>query len=97
MQFRYRWIVASLGCAVLLWHGASHGAEGLSTFEPGFQACATPVSAQEEERLRSELRRYEGILAPLQRKLETLADPPPAPSGNHSKRTCVPRRSNCCA
>lgn len=75
MQFRYRWIVASLGCAVLLWHGASHGAEGLSTFEPGFQACATPVSAQEEERLRSELRRYEGILAPLQRKLETLADP----------------------
>lgn len=74
MQFRYRWGVVSLGCIFLWLHSVSHGAEGLSPFEPSFQACSTPVSAQEEERLRSELRRYESILAPLDRKLQALAD-----------------------
>lgn len=74
MRFRCTWIAATMGCVFLFLPLGSGAADGPTTFEPGFKACDKPVSAQEEERLKSDLRKYESIIAPLEMKTRTLAD-----------------------
>ena len=75
MQFRFSLVLATLACGVLFATGASRAADVPATFEPEFKACGTPVSAQEEERLKSGLRKYESIIAPLELRLQALGDP----------------------
>lgn len=74
MQFLRRLVMAALMCAAQVAPGASRAADGPPTFEPEFKACGTRVSAQEEERLKSDLRKYESIIAPLELKVRALGN-----------------------
>jgi len=75
MQIRHVSVTAVLGCVFALPYCVSHSAEP-PAFEPVLKVCDTPVSPQEEERLKNELRSYEDLVGALQlseRPLSTLA------------------------
>lgn len=79
MEFRCGLVLATLMCVLL----TSHAADTPPIFEPEFKACDTPVSAKEEDRLKSDRRKLEEILARSESKATaTSASAPPAQSAS---------------